>query len=465
MKTKFVAALFLAAVMIGTGIVVAQSYRLPSSGYTALGVAAVLNHNTAPSDNSQATATPKLTHYPTDYNSLNLTQTRTTRENLQNRINRGFINWMFKSPQRLLRSFNADNETLNSLFFQFMAENPKYQELFKQYDRLLSEEIGVQMMRFANETSKYVNPVIAEGEVAREWNTTSAVNDTLYTYVYRDYVLEINGTTQHVLKVSVYTSDGTLIIDPNLMITQAPLIYWYWWWGWHLMLYGYDYGIYLHFTPAETPIYLSNAFTALVYNIATCSFNTIADYLSPIAFALDLAGLQGCLPAGIAGAVISATVLILIGLGKSVEIMASQTWTDISYVAGLNEQNDPSYGFQLFQRYHQVILGQWWDTDTWITFHLIMWNGGVYQTCPRAGVIYILDGSIKDAYFSFLVWYNANIGRSYAVGLVEACAVGWVRVRVVAEPLGFCFFSCFNLFCRLDTTRDTANPTKQPSTA
>ena len=123
-RIKFVFVAFFAAVMIGPGIVVAQTYRLPSPGYTAVGIAAVLNQNTGPSDNSQATATPKLTHYPTDYNSLNLTQTRTTRENLQNRINRGFINWIFKSPQRLLRSFNADNETLNSLFFQFMAENP-----------------------------------------------------------------------------------------------------------------------------------------------------------------------------------------------------------------------------------------------------------------------------------------------------------------------------------------------------
>ncbi len=412
-RIKLVAVVLFAAVMIGAGVVMAQTYKLPYSGYPAFGIAAVLSQNTAPSDNAQATASTRLTHYATDYDSLNLTQTQATRESLQNQINRGFINWLLKSPQRLLRSINADNETISSLFFQFMAQNPKYQKLFKQYDKLLSEEIGAQMTKFAQETSKYVNLIIAEGEVVREWNTTSTVNNTAYTYLYKDYALEINGTTQHVLKVSVYTSDGTLIIDPKIMITQAPLIYWYWWWGWHLMLYGYDYGMYLHFTPAETSIYLNNAFTALVYNIATCSFNTIADYLSPIAFALDLAGLRGCAPAGIAGAVVSATVLILVGLGKSVEVMASQTWTDITYVAGLNEQNDPSYGFQLYQRYHQVILGQWWDPDTWTTFHLIMWNGLVYQTCPRAGVIYILDGSVKDAYFSFLVWYNANIGFNH----------------------------------------------------
>ncbi|MHA1431976.1 MAG: hypothetical protein ACTSRV_16540 [Candidatus Freyarchaeota archaeon] len=308
-RIKFVFVAFFAAVMIGAGVVVAQTYRLPSSGYTAVSIAAVLNQNTGPSDNSQATTTPRLTHHETDLDSLNLTRTQVTKEDLQNQINMGFTRWMFKNPQRLLRSFNTDNETLSSLFFQFMAENPRYQKLFEQYDRLLSEEIGVQMMKFTQETSKYVNFITAEGKVVREWNKTITINNTTYTYVYRDYALEINGTTQHVLKVSVYTSDGTLIIDPKIMITQAPLYYWLPWPWCYPVLYGYDFGMYVHFTPEETPTYLQSAFVTLLSAVIT--WQNIATIIS-----------VPCIIASIflnpvTSPVIAATGLIIAGLGLS----------------------------------------------------------------------------------------------------------------------------------------------------
>jgi len=402
-RIKFVFVAFFAAVMIGAGVVVAQTYRLPSPGYTAVSIAAVLNQNTGPSDNSQATTTPRLTHHETDLDSLNLTRTQVTKEDLQNQINMGFTGWMFKNPQRLLRSFNADNETFSSLFFQFMAENPRYQELFVQYDRLLSEEIGVQMMKFAQETSKYVNLITAEGKVVREWNKTITINNTTYTYVYRDYALEINGTTQHVLKVSVYTSDGTLIIDPKIMITQAPLYYWLPWPWCYPVLYGYDFGMYVHFTPEETPVYLNNAFIVLMTEPAQSSWSDIGLYISAIGFIASLIALSPT-------AVLGATGLILSLQGKSKSEMAKQIWNDISTVAALNAREDPSYGFQLFQRFHYVASYCWYDPLSWTTFHIIYYNGVVLQTCPRTGVNYITDSTVLSAYVNFMWWYSANVG-------------------------------------------------------
>lgn len=83
---------------------------------------------------------------------------------------------------------------------------------------------------------------------------------------------------------------------------------------------------------------------------------------------------------------------------------------DISTVAALNAKEDPSYGFQLYQRFHYVVAGPWWDLVSWITFHIIYYNGVVLQTCPRTGVNYITDSTTLAAYVDFMWWYNANVG-------------------------------------------------------
>ncbi|MEX2725539.1 MAG: hypothetical protein Q6367_016735, partial [Candidatus Freyarchaeota archaeon] len=302
------------------------------------------------------------------------------------------------------------------LFFQFLSQNPKYHELFKQYDKLLSEEIGAQMMKFANETSKHINLILSEGEIAGEWNTTSTINDTTYTYVYRDYELEINGTTQHVLKVSVYTSDGTLIIDPKIMIAQAPLYYWLPWPWCYPVLYGYDFGIWTHYTPEETPIFLNNVFIELLVERVQCSYKKVAVACSAICTICALLSV-GCaisgnplaIPLAIADAVIGVTALIFAGIGATLDYMAETVWNDISLVAALNAKEDPSFGFKLFQRFHYVASYVWWDPLSWTTFHIIYYNGVVLQTCPRTGVNY-MDGNSVGVYLNFLWWYSANIG-------------------------------------------------------
>lgn len=416
-KIKQLRVVFFVAVMIGAGIIIAQTYKFPSSSYPALGLVTVLNQNQAPTDNLQGTKDSPL-QYTTSTNSPKLIQTPVTKGSVQNQINTGFLAWMLKSPERVISSlFNADNETISSLFFQFMAENPQYQELFKQYDQLLSEEIEAQMMKFANETFQYVDLILSEGRVVGEWNTTSTVNNTTYTYVFKDYALEVNGTTQHLLKVSVYTSDGTSIIDPKIMITMAPLYYWVWFlWINYPVLYGYDFGIWIHYTPEETPTFLNNVFIELVVERLQCSYKKVATscaaictIVSFLATGCALSGNPAAIPLGIADAVIGATALILTGIGMALDHLAEIVWNDISLVAAFNAKEDSSFGFMLFQRFHYVASYVWWDPRSWTTFHIVYCNGVVLQTCPRTGVNY-MDGANVDTYLNFLWWYSGNIG-------------------------------------------------------
>ena len=414
-KVKSVLVVFFAATIltIGTGIVMAQTYKIPVSSYLALDLTVVLNQNRVPADNPQGTTDSKLLTPQNTIDSdlllnltqaLNLTQTKTTKESVQNQINKGFQTWMSKSLQRLLSSFNADNETIRSLFFQFLSENPKYRELFKQYDQLLSDEVGVITLKIANETYGNINLIMSKGEVVRQWNVTNTVNENTYTYVYSDYALDINGTTQHFLKVSVYTSDGTLIIDPNLMIFATPLYYWVWWFGWYPILYGYDFGCWVHYTPEETPLYLNNAFIVLVSQAGSSTWADIGLVISAVGLIASLLTLN---PAGI---VASATGLIVSIAGKLQSEYCAWAWNIISSAAAINAMGDPNYGFQLFQRFHYVVSGPFWDPLSWTSFHIILYNGAVQQVCPYVGVSYITDSATLSVYVSFMWWYNANVG-------------------------------------------------------
>ncbi len=187
-------------------------------------------------------------------------------------------------------------------------------------------------------------------------------------------------------------------------MNQAPLYYWLPWPWCYPVLYGYDYGMYVHFTPEETPTYLETAFVTLLSAVIT--WQNIATLIS-----------FPCIVASIfrnpvTSLVLAATSLIIAGLGLSATDLANKIWNDISGVAALNAQEDPSYGFQLFQRFHWVASYCWYDPLTWTTFHIIYYNGVVLQTCPRTGVSY-MDGTSTGAYLDFLWWYSSNIGFNH----------------------------------------------------
>jgi len=94
--------------------------------------------------------------------------------------------------------------------------------------------------------------IINEGELVKEWNSTYTINNTVFTYMHKQYKLEVNGTSVTVEKIFVYSSDGTLITDPSCFFTSAPLAYLYGFWiWWYWIVYGADYYWYTHFDPPE----------------------------------------------------------------------------------------------------------------------------------------------------------------------------------------------------------------------
>lgn len=405
-KVKSVLVLFFAAtiITIGTGIIMAQNFKIPVSSYLALDLTVLLNQKPVPADNPQGTTSQLLTTQNTIDSDLllNLTKTKTTKESVQSQINKGFKTWMLKSLQRLLSSLNADNETKRSLFFQFLSENPKYRELFKQYDRLLSEEIQASMLKQAKETFQYTDLLLNKGEVVKEWNTTNTIDNTTYTYMFKDYALDINGTTQHILKVSVYANDGTLIVDPYINIVVAPLIYFVF--GW-VIVYGWEFGAYQHYTAgAETVAFLAAACKTLE------DADDFGDIGTVISAFVTIAGLVGG-PTNPFGAVVFVTGMILLGIQCAIKDLANKVWATINYVNMVNAAGDPGFGFMLYQNFHWVCAPQWWDPMSYTRFCAILYNGVVIPIVPLSSnlVCYMLPDQVST-YVSFLIWYNANVG-------------------------------------------------------
>jgi hypothetical protein len=112
----------------------------------------------------------------------------------------------------------------------------------------------------------------------------------------------------------------------------------------------------------------------------------------------------------LAGVVISATSLIASIAAKLQSEFCVYAWNAISTAAAINAMGDPSYGFQLFQRFHYVVSGPFWDPLSWTSFHIIYYNGVVQQVCPYVGVSYITDSTTLSVYVSFMWWYGFNVG-------------------------------------------------------
>ncbi len=149
--------------------------------------------------------------------------------------------------------------------------------------------------------------------------------------------------------------------------------------------------------------YLNNAFIVLVQQGAYSEWDDITMVLSAMGLTASLVSFN------LVGAVISATSFIISAILYPRGGMLESVWVDISTTAAANARGDPSYGFQLFQRFHWVAGYCWYDPMTWTTFHTIYYNGIVLQICPSSGVCYMY-GDTVGVYVSFLTWYNSNLG-------------------------------------------------------
>ncbi|MEX2725543.1 MAG: hypothetical protein Q6367_016755, partial [Candidatus Freyarchaeota archaeon] len=265
--------------------------------------------------------------------------------------------WLMKnSTIRTTIMSNPSNETIAQLFFSFLRENPKQAKIFAEYDKLLSQKNMLQEQQRQpkiEEEFQNINLIVEQGEIVREWRTVKTVNGTEVTSVYREYSLEINGTTQNVLKITVYSSDETVISDPYIRISRTPLICWIWSWQWWWfalvpILYGYDVFAYTHFTYLEENIWTADVLAG------PSTISTIVIMLSVVASIVwTLIDVPVPEPfhkiAGIILAIITAAV------GIEVNRVHSDLINKILLAKQQNASVDPVWGFRFYEYIHYPV--------------------------------------------------------------------------------------------------------------
>ena len=169
-------------------------------------------------------------------------------------INQGLMKWMTKNSTMWMKTLATtnDNESALQLFTQFLNENPKYQEHFKKYDSALMHYFEALERKSMLETSSVDSHfIIKNGEIIEEWNVSTVIDGEPFTFICKQYSLEINGTTYTAVKAEAYNEDGKLIADPDIYVKAPPYYYWYWfWWPWpwgQTIVYGQDDYMYTHF--------------------------------------------------------------------------------------------------------------------------------------------------------------------------------------------------------------------------
>ncbi|MFB0562073.1 MAG: hypothetical protein ACETWM_12790 [Candidatus Lokiarchaeia archaeon] len=309
-----------------------------------------------------------------------------------------FNRWLMKnSTMSLTMMNNPSNETVAQLFFSFLRENPKQAKLFAEYDRLLSQKNRLQEQERQLEIEaefQNINMIVEQGEIVREWSTVKIVNGTEVTSVYREYAMEINGTTQSVLKITVYSSDGTVISDPYIRISRTPLICWIWSWQWWWfalvpILYGYDVFAYSHFTYLEENIWFAWAIN--VPGNPTYSFIAgLISLFASIAYAL----LPIPIPepfhkiAGAIAAFISAILMVVSFVPQKVAI---DLFNKILVAKQQNVSVDPEWGFRFYEYVHYPVsppTGAIWyyppvpDVQPTIAWYYVTATGGIIGATP-----------------------------------------------------------------------------------
>jgi hypothetical protein len=292
---------------------------------------------------------------------------------------------------------NPSNETVAQLFFSFLRENPKQAKIFAEYDKLLSQKNMLQEQQRQpkiEEEFQNINLIVEQGEIVKEWSTVKTVNGTEVTLMYREYSLEINGTTQSVLKVTVYSSDGTVISDPYIRISKTPLICWIWVWQWWWftlvpILYGYDVFAYTHFTYLEENIWFAWAIKVP----GDPTYTGLAGFISGAA-TIAIIFLADFIPEPvhkIAGAILGIAAIILAAATFEPGKVAMDLFNKILLAQQQNRSVDPVWGFRFYEYVHYPVsppTGAIWyyppvpDVIPTIAWYYVTATGGVIGATP-----------------------------------------------------------------------------------
>jgi hypothetical protein len=393
-KFKLVASAVIIVILlgIGTGLVMAPAYKLPETNYLALGMI-LLNQNGGATQS--ITGLDSETLAKIEDGSLIREEIPEIKDQLQNSLNHGFQKWT-KQNSIKFTILNTTSETVTPLFFQFLDENPGYKEAFKLYDRVLAQENDFKMQELTKAIMAMdVNYVVQNGELLNEWNTTTEINGTTYTQMFKEYSLDVNGTTLTVVKVTIMGSDGTVIVDPYLYVHKFDLFYlqfvwvaWPWWGIWVPCYYGWDIYYYMRYANedpsySESALFLGKVWNDLVYEPQV--------QLRNVAIALLAAYALCAIPVLGEAAAIAVSVVqgILLVSGVVAEALGTLVYNEYLYSAEYNLARDPTFGVCTMSRFHIIYTTNPIEQWSWTTFHVVYCDGGVKQISPLWGVYYM----------------------------------------------------------------------------
>ncbi|MEX2706628.1 MAG: hypothetical protein Q6352_015455 [Candidatus Freyrarchaeum guaymaensis] len=379
------ATLILVVLTVGTGLTLVSAYKLPEANYLALGM---LLQNQNGGANQSITGLDSETIAKIENQALTREEIPEIKDKIQNSLNHGFQKWI-KQHSIKFTLFNATSETVTPLFFRFLDENPRYKEAFKLYDQVLAQWNTLKMQELTKAiVAMDVDYVVQNGELLNQWNTTSEVNGTTYTSMFKEYSLEVNGTTLTVVKVTIISSDGTVIVDPYLYVHKVDLFYlqfvvisWLPFYGiWVPCYYGWDIYSYIRYPNDpewnEAVLFLEKAYWDLIVEPQLQLWD-LSTYLTGF-YAL-------CLIPGLgeaAAAAVTVVEIILQAAGVVAKALGQTIYNEYEYALTYNEARNPSYGICTMSRYHIIYTTNPIEQWSWTNFHVAYCDGGLKQIAP-----------------------------------------------------------------------------------
>ena len=391
---------------IGTSVATIQAYRLPERNYLTVGESMLVQSQ------SSAVVNPldAKTIARIENNSITLREIAPIRKIFQDTINQGFRQWQ---KQKIESGELQPFKSLRDLFFQFLYESPENAEYFSLYDKLLHQENQIleqQQLPKTNLIFENIDLIVNNGTLIREWNETTTSNGTGFITICQSYSLEINGTTLNATKVTIISSDGTVIRDPYIMIRKTDLIFWtgYWQtityyapvWTWFgiiwipqtqivwvpvPILYGYDFASFVHFTPDEAALWLEDTVYRLDSNLGySVAAQHVTYSLSAIAGAIALAILPEPI-ASKAAAAVSLLVDVVLSLFNPIANIPKDLKTKIIDVVAINMAEDPNFGFRFYEYVHAPLtppINCFDKQATHALYYVTATNGIVCATPP-----------------------------------------------------------------------------------
>lgn len=217
--------------------------------------------------------------------------------------------------------------------------------------------------------------------------------------MFKEYSLEINGTTLTVVKVTIMSSDGTVIVDPylyvhkvNLFYLQFVIISWIPYWGIYVpCYYGWDIYSYVRFSNDTSVVGVSEAAAFLGNAVSELDgLTTTLEVYAAFCFVTGLVLLAT--PAAPAGAALGIMSGILTLAGVVASVAGTIILNEYLYSAAYNYARDPTFGICTMDRHHLIYTTNPVELWSWSTFHVVYCDGGVKQISPfPVGVYYYTE--------------------------------------------------------------------------